>query len=202
MRKLMKKLIRKSVKKDQEGAVLLEFALISPVLLLLIMGLFDFGYSIYARTVLTGAIQTAGRNSSLETASANLRSIDERLSNTVRDVVPFGSVSVDRRSYFDFFDVERAEAFTDIDNNGQCNDGEPYFDENQNDRWDTDVGAAGVGGSQDVVLLEVTVRYNKIFPFYRLIGASPENIITAGTVLRNQPFGPQAVRPAGSEKNC
>lgn len=194
--------MRKSVKDNQDGAVLIEFALIAPALIFMIMGLLDFGYSIYARTVLTGAIQTAGRDSSLETGAANLQTIDERVRITVSDVVPFGTVSVNRRSYFDFFDVERPETFTDIDNNGQCNDGEPYFDENMNSTWDTDVGVDGVGGPQDIVLLEVSVRYDKLFPFYRLIGASPENIVTATTVLRNQPFGPQAVRPVGSQKNC
>ena len=50
------------IHKDQDGATLVEFALVSPVMLFMMMGVFDVGYGVYMRSVLDGAIQKAGRD--------------------------------------------------------------------------------------------------------------------------------------------
>lgn len=203
---IIKKKICKNLRNNEEGAVLIEFAFVAPIFFLILMGVFDFGYSIYARSVLNGAVQTAARNSALEVATqntdvdngdgttttvANSDLIDERFRNAIEDVVPFGTISIDRKSYFDFFDVERAEVFTDSDGNGVCNDSEPYTDENNNGEWDEDVGVDGIGGPRDVVLLEVELAYSRIFPLYRFIGSTNVQNIKATTVLRNQPYAQQ-----------
>ncbi len=180
----------KHIKKRQDGAVLIEFAFIAPVLFLILMAVFDFGYSIYARTLLNGAIQEAARNSALESGATDLDDIDEKVRERVEDVVPFGEINIERKSYYGFFDIERAEVFSDNDGNGTCND-EPFTDENGNGTWDTDVGESGIGGPRDVVLYEVTLRYDRIFPLYRALGTNPVQSMSAMTVLRNQPYGQQ-----------
>jgi len=90
----------KRLKNDERGAVLVEFALIAPTFFLLLMGVFDFGYTVYARTVLNGAIQTAARDSALETGATTLNDIDGLLRDRVEDVVPFGNIEVDRKMVF------------------------------------------------------------------------------------------------------
>ncbi len=208
--------IYKRLKKNQQGAVLIEFAFIAPAFFLILMGVFDFGYSIYARSVLNGAIQDAARDSTLASAAgsttvvvggtttvvANVDSIDDRLQSAIEDVVPFGTVTVDRKSYFNFFDVERAEVFTDSNSDSVCNNSEPYTDENSNGQWDEDVGASGVGGPRDVVLYEVTLVYNRIFPLYRMIGTTNVQTIRSTTVLRNQPYGQQLNNSSTVQLTC
>lgn len=218
----IKRKILNRIKKNQQGAVLLEFAFIAPAFFLILMGVFDFGYSIYARTVLNGAIQDAARESTLATAAGtsvvvvngtpttvdNVDSIDRRLQDAVEDIVPFGTIEIDRKSYFDFFDVDRPEIFTDSDDpvtgvpNGICDNNEPYVDENNNLQWDADVGESGVGGPRDVVLYEVTLTYKRIFPLYRIIGSTDTQIINATTVLRNQPYGQQVNNASSIQMVC
>ncbi len=211
-----KRKIIKRLKDNEQGAVLIEFAFIAPAFFLILMGVFDFGYSIYARTVLNGAIQTAARNSALEdainstdvtqngttTTVANIDIIDQRLTDAVEDIVPFGTISIDRKSYFDFFDVERPEVFTDNNDDGICNNSEPYTDENSNGFWDEDVGVSGVGGPRDVVLYEVNLSYNRIFPLHNILGSNPVQTITATTVLRNQPYGQQTNNSSTQQATC
>lgn len=192
----------KQIKKREDGAVLIEFAFIAPALFLIMMAIFDFGYSIYARTLLNGAIQEAARDSALEDGAANLDGIDGTLRKRIEDVVPFGQITIDRKSYFGFFDVERAEVFTDNDGNGTCNNNEPFTDENGNGIWDLDVGESGVGGPRDVVLYEVTLSYDRIFPLYRALGTSPHQTMQATTVLRNQPYGQQQAAKQTQELTC
>ena len=45
----------RSLRDDERGATLVEFALISPVLLLTILGLFEMGYNYYIQAQLQGA---------------------------------------------------------------------------------------------------------------------------------------------------
>lgn len=198
----MLKSILKPIRKNEDGAVLIEFAFIAPALFLILIAIFDFGYSIYARTVLNGAIQEAARDSALEDGPSMLDGIDEKLRQRVEDVVPFGDITVERKSYFGFFDVERAEVFTDNDGNGTCNDDEPFTDENANGVWDLDVGESGIGGARDVVLYEVTLTYDRIFPLYRALGSSPVQSMQATTVLRNQPYSQQEDEQQTQELTC
>jgi len=67
-------------------------------------------------------------------------------------------------------------------------------DENGNGVWDADVGKGGLGGANDVVLYTVTLNYDRVFPLWKLIGGDQRATASASTVLRNQPFGPQATR--------
>lgn len=213
----MKRKIIKRLKKSQKGAVLLEFAFIAPAFFLLLMGLFDFGYSIYARSVMNGSLQSAARDSSLESSAgnsvilvngvqttvANTQTVDDALIERIEDVVPFGTITATRRSYFDFFDIERPEEFTDAGiRDGICNNNEAYTDENNNGQWDTDVGSDGIGGPRDVVLYEINLTYRRIFPLHSFIGTSPTQVITASTVLRNQPYAQQVNNTATTQSTC
>ena len=64
--------------RDETGATIVEFALISPVLVLTLMGLFDLSYNFYAETMIEGAIQKAARDSTLEAYAGNGTALDTR----------------------------------------------------------------------------------------------------------------------------
>lgn len=179
--------------RDRRGATLVEFALISPVLLMTILGLFEMGYNYYIQAQLQGAIQKAARDSTIESAIGNSQAIDGRVARAVRMIVPSAAVEFSRRSYANFTDVEQPEDFTDIDGNGSCNDGEPFEDANANGSWDEDRGSDGQGGARDAVLYVVSVSYKRAFGVGELIGFPAMFTTEATTVLRNQPFGDQTV---------
>ncbi len=185
--------IFRRLKRDEQGATLVEFALVSPVFFMALIGMFDICYNIYAASIINGALQKAARDSTIEAADNNQSSIDSRVSDAVRKVVPTAQFSFERSAYTNFSDVGRPEDFTDSNNDGMCNDGEAFEDVNGNAQWDADRGSTGFGGARDAVLYTVTVTYNRQFPLHKMIGLSPTVTTQATTVLRNQPFAMQDV---------
>ncbi len=59
----------RSLVRDEQGAAIVEFALVAPVLIMMLLGLFDLGYNTYTSAILQGAIAKAARNSSIEGAN-------------------------------------------------------------------------------------------------------------------------------------
>lgn len=189
MRNLFKRL-----KADANGATIAEFALISPVLLMLMFGAFDIGYSLYARGVLQGAVQKAARDSGLRVNADNAAAMDAMVTDTISRVMETdgeNSIVYVRRSYTSFADVGDMEDFTDSDGDNVCDRAEPFEDTNGNNIWD-EKGSAGQGGARATVLYTATFRYKRIFPIHRLIGGSPFTTLVASTVLRNQPYDEEA----------
>jgi Flp pilus assembly pilin Flp len=208
----MKKLNR--LKHCEDGTTLVEFGLIAPALIVMLMGSFDAGHGMYVRAVLNGALQEAGRASSLEGAyrTSNTQSIDAKVEEIVREVAPGAEVKPVRRYYKTFSEAAAAEAEEWTDNdpdgagpllpNGICDDNESYLDENSNDTWDADGGSEGTGDSKDVVILTVTIKYQRLFPVHRLLGLSDEVTVISDTILANQPYGAQQQYQTPTVKNC
>jgi len=185
---------------DASGATAIEFAAIAPALMMVLLGLMDLSYNIYATTLLEGAIQEAGRDSTIEGAETRGLAIDNELRDRVDDIVPNATIAINRRAYVDYSDVNRPEDFTDTNDDGVCGDGEPFEDINRNGMWDEDRGVADMGGARDAVLYTVTVSYPRAFPVMKLLGFSPTVTTRSRTVLRNQPYGPQ--NRAAAVGNC
>lgn len=184
------RIVRRRLAAEQRGAAVTEFALVVPVFLLLLMGLFDLAHMVYIRSILNGAVERVVRNSSLE--GADIAATDLFVETAVKEVVPnatFNPRAERRKSYYDFVDVGRAEKWTDTDGNGTCNGGEPFVDENRSGRWEPDVGKSDNGGSGDVVLYTVVVTYRPIFPSFMNFGGTRN--ITAVGVRKNQPYAAQ-----------
>jgi Flp pilus assembly pilin Flp len=177
--------------RDDRGATAVEFAVIAPALLMLILGLLDLSYNIYATSVLEGAIQEAGRNSTIEGAEGRGLAIDNGVRERVVTIVPNAAIAFDRRAYIDYSDIGRPETFNDLNGDGICNDGEPFEDVNGNGVWDSDRGRDDMGGARDAVLYTVTVAYPRAFPLMKLLGFESTVTARARTVLRNQPYGQQ-----------
>lgn len=176
---------------DTSGVTIVEFALIAPALLMVLLGVFDIGFNMYVTSVLDGATQKAGRDSTIEGAETQGLAIDDSVTDAVHEIIPAATLTFDRRAYRDYSDVHQPEDFTDIDGDGQCDHGEPFEDVNGNDTWDSDRGADGMGGARDAVLYTVNVSYPRVFPLMHLLGFPAIVTNQTQTVLRNQPYGNQ-----------
>jgi Flp pilus assembly pilin Flp len=184
--------ILQRLRRDNEGATLTEFGLISPVLFMMIMGIFDMAHLVYTSSLVDGAMQSAARALTIEGATLREAQIDQRVEDQVRSVVPStADIKLEKLSYDDFSAVGKPEEFTDSNNDGICNNGEVYADTNGNGQWDANRGAEGIGGARDVVLYRVTVTYPRLFPIYKFIGIPQNATVQGSTVLRNQPFDEQ-----------
>ncbi len=177
---------------DRSGATLTEFAFVGPVLVVLVMGIFDMAHTQYTNALVNGAMQKAGRDMTLENAASRQTLVDTRVRQQVLNVVPPGAtVTFERLSHFDFSDIGEPEEFTDENGDGICNRNEVFADDNGNGRWDADRGQAGIGGARDAVLYTAVVTYPRLFPMYGLAGLPETVTLRSSTVLRNQPFDEQ-----------
>lgn len=201
----MKKTVH-SLAHSQTGISVTEFGLIAPVVATMLLGSMDAGHTLYMRTVLDGAIQDIARDSSLEDGGilAKQELIDHRITEQIKRLNKNATVDIKRRYYRNFTNAYNAEEeeYTDTNNDGECNNGEPYVDANLNDTWDSDGGDAGQGGAKDVSIVTVTVSYDRLFPMASLAGLPEQVTVAANTVLANQPFGDQAQYGTAQTRNC
>jgi Flp pilus assembly pilin Flp len=199
MRKFLKRFRR-----DEKGIAAVEFALVVTPFMMMVIGSFDLGYQLYARSVLQGAIEKAARDSALESGSASLTAIDGKVSRVVGEVVKLGgnnSVVYVRRSFINLSDIGDMEDFTDSDNDGRCDLSEPFEDVNANNTWD-EQGTAGLGGARAAVLYTATLHYKRIFPAVGLLGLSNYVDLKATSVLRNQPYNEVALTSNPVQRTC
>lgn len=179
-------------KDDSSGVTLVEFAFVGPVLILMVMGIFDMAHTQYTTALVNGAMQKAARDMTLENAASRQSEIDSRVRAQILTVTPSGTqITFERLSHFDFADVGEPEEFTDENGDGICNNNEVFADANGNGQWDPDRGREGIGGARDAVLYIANVSYPRLFPMYGLAGMPQEVSLRATTVLRNQPFDEQ-----------
>jgi Flp pilus assembly pilin Flp len=179
--------------KAEDGVTAVEFALVTPVLLLILMGGMDVSRSAYVSSVLYGAVQKAGRDSSLETAGGAAASIDSKILAVMKPLATDGVLTVSRKSHQTFARAKRAETFTDSNANNVRDAGECYEDANNNGTWDAAGGKTGLGGADDIVVYTATFTYPRTFPMAGLMGMNPNQVLSATTILRNQPFGDQTL---------
>lgn len=184
----------RALRRDCRGVSALEFALVAPVLFGLVMGALQLSIDVYINSVLKGAMQEAGRNSSLESAQAGQGGIDEYVAKQINAVLPSAEVKFSRKSYQAFSEVGKPEEFIDANDNGAHDPDECFYDENANSIWD-DGAIAGQGGARDVVVYTATVEYKELLPLKALLGLGSERELSATTTLMNQPFATQQVRP-------
>lgn len=189
---------------DRRGAAATEFAIVAPVLCLLIVGTFDIGHSLYMRSVLQGIVQKTARDAGLEAGLGNDKVIDAKVERQVLALANNADVKFSRRFYRTFSDAAaaRAEPFTDTNGNGKCDAGEPYEDQNNNNVHDADGADDGQGGAKDSVLYTVSVNYPRMFPLANFIGISDRTKIEAAMILANQPYGDQGNYGAVKVKYC
>jgi len=177
---------------DERAASAVEFALVAPALVLLLLGILEFGLLMAAQVTLSNAVA--------ETARYGItgRTEPEReREEVIRDLVEesaaglFDSSLLEFESlvYPDFSSVGRPEPFDDDNGNGIRDPGESYQDLNGNGQWDEDMGVPGAGGPDEVVLYRVRYPWRLLLPVFRpFFPPDGELDIEASVAVRNEPF--------------
>lgn len=183
--------------RSDRGSSLIEFAIVAPVLILMLLGGLEIGHTMYVRSALVGSLQKAARDISLEGASSSTQmdAITKTVKDAVHQIMPSADVKLDAKSYHDYSNAANpAEEYNDADHDGRCDHGEAFVDSNRNGSWDADGSVNGRGGSKDVVLLVATASYNRL-GLTSLLAAAPRTTLVAKTLIRNQPNDQQADPP-------
>jgi Flp pilus assembly pilin Flp len=203
----MGRLMIEKFRSNEDGVSILEFALIAPVVMMMVLGSMDIGHSLFVRATLDGAVQDAARSSSLEGATSLTQQelIDEEVASTIRELAPGAKVTVSRRYYKTFSTAALARAEEVIEQspgNLKCDRGESFMDANGNGVWDADGGSDGQGGARDIVIITFNVSYKRLFPLAGLLGWPANVEMQSDSILANQPYGDQTGFGKPVQVNC
>jgi len=176
-----------ALRRDTRGATIVEFAMIVPVLSVLLLGTLDLGYRSYVNSIIQGALHEAARMGTV--GGIPTSAIETRVRDRLNAFSRNATIVVNTRSYSEFSGVRTPETITqDTAPIGSYNNGDCFEDANGNGNYDLDRGRSGMGGAEDVVFFEVVMTYPHIVPVGRLLGWSGNVSVTQNTVLRNQPY--------------
>lgn len=178
--------------RDQSGATAVEFALVGPVLFLLLMGCIELGVVFTANMLLKHSVYTAARSGrtgfvpTTSTQDAAIRALVKRRAGLLMDS---SKITVEAKSYSGFDTLGKPEPFDDKNKNGRRDDGENFTDVNKNGKYDTDQGALGYGGANEVVLYTITYPWTFTTPLIgRVMAPNGSLKLSATAVVQNEPY--------------
>jgi Flp pilus assembly protein TadG len=187
MRRLRLFSLPRRLRRDARGVTIVEFAMVAPVMLLLLLGLFDLGYRMYAQSVLQGALHDAARMATV--GGYSMTQIDSRVKTRLSNFATRSTVTSSAASYYEFSGVSQPEKIVgDTVPLNSYNSGDCFEDVNGNNAYDTDRGRSGTGNADDIVRYQVTITFPRVFPLGILMGWGTTQTLTSNTVLRNQPY--------------
>lgn len=183
----------KTFYKQKEGATVLEFAFVAPVLFLTCIGLFELGLVMFYTTALEGATNfgaRVGRVDFSQTENSRDGYIISQIRAQLKGVVPLDSKDGEA------FSIKVYDSYDNIGKPEPCKAGPgmcsassapgTFTDTNGNGVWDADQGRSGSGGQGDIVQYQVIYKYHFFTP---LLGHFfPNPLVLKGiTVVRNEP---------------
>lgn len=183
----------KRLRRNRKGSAVTEFAIAAPVVIMAIVGIIEFSMILFVSSLLEGGLREASRFG-LTGFQPNGLTREERILKIVEDhthgLVDGTAVNLSTLVYPSFDSIGQPEPFTDENSNGTFDAGEPYMDINGNNQWDPDMGAAGLGGPEDIVLY--TIQYD--WPLMTgmlngFVGNDGKIGLRASVVVRNEPYG-------------
>jgi Flp pilus assembly pilin Flp len=189
-RRLNPSLFLRRLRGEQDGATVVEFALIFPVFLLAVFGGIETAIVIFISSSIEAAVLEASRYG-ITGGTVPGVSRESRVLEIVEDktygLIDMGLVDVDTLVYESFDDIGQPEPFEDANANGVYDEGEAFTDVNGNGQWDPDMGAVGLGGPSDVVVYRISYAWGIITPFMR--GVMGDEVLHVSSVaVRNEPF--------------
>lgn len=176
-----------------DGAGAIEFAIAFPAIIALTMGVLEISHISFAQSTLDGAVREASRRGVTGFIPQNTSREDYVRARVIDMMDVFtlkGPVAIETKVYDSFSDVGKPEPFSDDNANGGYDAGECFTDVNQNGIWDSDMGAAGLGGAGAIVVYSAEVNLNLITPVFAWVTGRTDGTVTlaANTAVRNEPF--------------
>lgn len=181
---------RRKIIRDNEGTTALEFAMITPVFMLIMMGIIEFSLVMFTQAIMESATGNTARTGKTGYSEGQL-SREQQLINSVATrtsaLLDPTKLTVSMRVYPSFDSVNDPEPYTDSNHNGMYNSGEPYTDVNGNGQWDNDMASAGAGNANDIVVYTVSYPWRIMTPILSNIMGTTYNV-SARAVVKNEPW--------------
>ena len=175
--------------REEDGSEAIEFVLIFPGFLLILVGALEFAVVTFVGSILESAMAEASRFGITGSTPPGMTR-EQQVKDIVKEKT-YGLIDMDKADfktlvYPTFADIGQAEPYTDTNGNGQYDVGEPYNDVNGNGQWDADMGVAGLGGPGDIVLYKISYTWGMLTPVLKPIVGSIKQ--SASIAVRNEPY--------------
>lgn len=178
--------------KNKKGATMVEFAFVAPVFFTILLGLTDFGYRMYMKSIVEGTVYQAARLATVGDKTPT--QIDDFVKKQLTLFSTNGTVTITKTNYYEFSDIGKPEKLTtDLNSNGSWDTGDCYEDLNNDSKWNAVSGRSGLGGSDDIVYYKVDFSYPRIVPMGGFLGWSSTETASTMTIMRNQPYAAQQI---------
>lgn len=182
----------RAVAGNTEGITSVEFALVSPVMILLMMGIVEFSLIMFTNAVMESATTfTArlGKTGYVAEGSSRQDQIIASIQNRTAGLLDPTHINITTKVYSSVDKVGDPETcINPVSPPCPGTAGVHYIDINGNGQWDADMGLAGLGSANDIVVYNVTYPWPITTPIISAIVGSPYNI-TVRTVVKNEPYG-------------
>ncbi len=177
----------------RRGVAAIEFALAAPVVFLSVAGLMDLSTIMFVQSLMEGALRDASRygiTGYVPDGTTREQEVRQIIAQDTLGLLNMDAVRIETLVYPGFDDVGQPEPFVDANGNGTRDPGESYTDINGNGQWDSDMGAAGLGGPGSVVEYKVSYDWHVLTPLTAaFIGDHGTLTLTASISVRNEPYG-------------
>ena len=174
---------------DITGTAAVQFALVAPMLLLLIIGSFEIAMLLLVSGMVESSVLAASRygvTGYTEEGVSRVDRIRELIGERTFGLVDLDTAVIQTLVYPSFADIGQPEPFTDANHNGVHDSGESFSDINGNGHWDPDMGKAGMGGPGDIVLYDVEYATTAITHLLQPIFGPI--VHRAAVAVRNEPY--------------
>ncbi len=186
---------------NDRGVAAVEFAMIAPVLILMICGFMEYAHLSSARTTLEAATMRAARAVAATDCPSSREAIMRSIIESSMDNVPSadgGKPKIVTKAYGDKFGDVGGEPFVDKNKN-KVYDEDPtitdpdkrdtYTDINGNGKYDKDMGNVGsIGAAGQVISYSAEYKVKSLFGFIsKRYSDADFYTIKASTVVRNEP---------------
>lgn len=184
--------------RNDEGITALEFAMIVPVFCLLMFGTMEFSLIWYASNTLESATSNSARLGKTGYVGEGTTREDQ-IRNMVADrshgLMDPNDLNITYVAYQEFDQIGQPEPFQDTNDNGFWDEGEPYDDINANGNWDEDMGVAGLGNANDIVVYTVTYPWPLSTPIISHIIGGESGIfnLQSRVIVKNEPYDLEAL---------
>ncbi|MFZ4541158.1 MAG: TadE/TadG family type IV pilus assembly protein [Rickettsiales bacterium] len=185
--KQLRRLLRR-----EEGVGAVEFAMIAPVVLLLLFGIIEFSLVMVVYNVMEGATAVSsrlGKTGFVAAGTTRQATILQAIKDRAGSLIDSNQLTMTSKFYKQYDQINDPEPYIDANHNGLYNSPETYTDINGNGHWDADMASSGYGSAGDVVVYTVTYPWPISTPIMRqFLGTNGTFMITTHAVVKNEPY--------------
>ncbi len=177
---------------DRRGSAIMEFALGLPVLMIVLVGVFEVCMLVFANVLLEGGVRAAARYGITGRAVGGA-SREEQIANIIAEeslgLLDVRITGIETFVYESFDEIGTGEEYQDTNGNGEWDAGETFNDANGNGVYDAEPGTPGAGEGSEVVLYNVTGEWQTFTPFIgNVMGNNGRVALRASVAVQNEPF--------------